>query len=303
MNASFNADGTRLNAFSSSSNGNCTILQSYPLTTPYDLDSGSNADWSELSQYIFGSNGQLAMKHAWTDDGAICFIVKGYNTSYWMHDTYQPSIYWASASTPFDIRTLSTWTYVDSGTGYTSDVVAAGTYNSGYRLLRIGWGASSQRQVNVYSWTGDMTSDSDQTIWTHNASTTTYADQPFDNAYDADSNWSAYHYGLLKSPQSDKIYLFKNQNGCKATQWTFPWGFFEDKYVVDVTSAGLITPPSSVTIGNPTFDSLGTPTVTEAADKKTYTYPSKTINAEAMRLKVTANSGADVQKLDVDLYT
>lgn len=303
MNASFNADGTRLNAISSSSAGNCTILQSYPLTTPYDLDSGSTADWSELSQYVFGSNGQLAMKHAWTDDGAICFLVKGYNTSYWMNDSYQQTIYWASASTPFDIRTLSTWTHVDAGTGYTCDVVAAGTYNSGYRLLRIGWGAATQRQVNVYSFRGDMVSDTDQTIWTHNASTTTYADQPFDNAYDADTNWAAYHYGLMKSPQSDKIYLFKNQNGCKAMQWTFPWGFFEDKYVVDVTSAGLVTPPSSVTIGNPNFDSLGTPTVTEAADKKTYTYPSKTINAEAMRLKVTANSGANVQKLDVDLYT
>jgi|13_taG_2_1085334.scaffolds.fasta_scaffold00350_7 hypothetical protein len=302
MSVSFNADGTRLNAISSTSSLNTTQIQSYPLTTPYDLDSGGTADYGENCRTVLGDNGQLIMKHTWTDDGAICFFVKGYNTSYWINDNYTTSIYWASASTPFDARTLSSMTYVDGGTGYTADVVAAGTYNNGYRLMRIGFGATSQRKVRIYSFKGDMSSDSDQEIWNHGSSTTTYANQPFGLAYDSDSNWAGHLYGLLKSPQSDKIYHFKNSSGCRAMQFTFPWGFFEDKYVVDVTSAGLVIPPSSVTIGNPTFDSLGTPTVTEAADKTTYTYPSKSIDVEAMRLKVTANSGADVQKLDVDLY-
>lgn len=299
---SFNEDGTRLNAISASSAGSANVIQSYPLSTPYDLSSGSTSDYSVMANNAVGLN--YLMRHAWSDDGLICFLVNGYNSTYWFASNYTQNLYWARASTPFDIRTLSTAYYMGGGTGYTPDIVGAGTYETGYRVMRIGWGSTNGQNINVFNFSGDMVSASNTaTVWQYSAWTTTYSGEPFSQLYSTNNGSYNNGFGLLRSAQGDKLYVFTSNTQGSVHQLSMPFGFFDDKYVVDVTSAGLLQPPTAVNHGSPAFTSLGSATKTSSANKNTYTYSAKAIDAQALRLKVTANSGADVSKVDVDLYT
>jgi hypothetical protein len=293
--ATFNADGTVLNVIGASSDVNDTIICTFPLAAPYDIASGSTGNFSARCTYELGQ--ERIIRHDWSDDGRICFLVRSATSTSWMGTSDNIGLYWSQAATPFDITSLSQPTFVTSGSGFAYDIVGGGTYDKGYKCIITGFNGSSA-QARGYFFSGDMSATSQVNFFTWSSPTSTSG--PWEDYYNA-GRTSGRQHGLFKSPLGDKIY-HADYDGAIG-QFTMPIGVFEDKYTIDMSSQSLSGVPSSVIYGNPTYDSLGTATKTAGATKNTYTYPSKTINARSMKLEVSADSGANISKLDVDLFT
>ena len=274
----FSPDGTKFFYINGYSTGSLAYMNMRTCSTPFDLDTLSTA----VTYLQIEAN-----SHSFTitPDGKKLFYATGTTMSSLILNQ-------RDFGTPWDLSSTNTTTTHGTKAGYPYGMTSSGNSTNGYYI----YGRNS----------------TDPTILVMNLSSTgtlSYSTSPIVNLRTgiqgggSSPGGTTAGYGIVKvSPCGSKLLHFcpgENAIG----MYNIPMDLFENRYTIDITSAGLSNPPNTGGIADPVYVSLGTATKTSSSVKNTYTYPDVAIDTAAIKLQVVGNTGAVVSKINADLYT
>lgn len=288
---SFSTDGTKFFILHGYSSGYIGYLNTLNLGSPWDLTSVTSSSFVNLNT-LMGVSVQAQTSFSFSEDGtALAISYPSANA-----DVTNPSICFTRVyilATPWDMTTAS-YAQITPAASYLASIV--GEPNLGFFLYCIAAAQGSwDKGLYLKSNRGDFSSSFQQ-------STLTFSTTSVEN-FSFPTNYSGTPTKLLVADKGTKLYIYFGGLH-QVYQINAPFGHFNDRYQVDISSLGLSEEPRDVRFGyKTTYESLGTPSVTAETDSyKELSYPSKPINAETLKFKIEGNTGAEVSRFNVDLY-
>ena len=298
MDFRFNDDGTKFYQVTGYSSTAYSYLQQYSLSSPYNLAEGGTLEATIPLSLTTGYGGAAARYYSvnFSQDGLA--MVLGYSTdSSWSVSGAGNCFHTVvKLSSPFDISTAQTPIQMTSSNDtamYQPDIT--GSSDIGYYIYS--WNDSAQnahQYLFIRGRSGDITSDQENYV---NFQLTTSIPSGWTNIAD-------YYYGGKFFDGGTKLIMYF-PGAHKLDMFVGDFGPTVGQYTVDVTSANLSALPDNIRLGsNTTYDSLGTPTISSStSSERTYAYPSKSLDAEALRFKIEGDTDAEIKQVNVDLFT
>ena len=281
----FSEDGTKFFILQAYSTSGQSYLYSFDLATPWDLSSKTYNSGLTLNSFY-----NYSYCFSFAPDGKFLTVGTATNGGGSLNSPSYTNVYYFTLSTAWD---LSTAAYKSLGPNANMIPAACGDENNGYIFYSFNYSG-------VYGLSNCFVTGVSGNVINFNKSTS----QSFDTIENYSAPTNAAPTKFLVTDGGTKFYAYFTSLH-QVIQVNAPFGHFDDRYQVDISSLGLSTEPRDVRFGyKTTYESLGTPSVTTENDYyKELTYPSKPINTETLKFKIEGDTGAEVSRLNVDIYT
>jgi hypothetical protein len=289
----FNNDGSKMYVLHSLSSGGVGYLYEGNLRTPYDISSWSYNWHVSLSTLLVGYPNPYAYSFDIAEDGkAVIFNLSPAASGNLTSPSYNISIL-CQMTNPWSLQSITYKRLHSTTQDYRSAIV--GDEENGYITYNCSYPVNNNYDtLFLGTASGNLISS---------------------NVTGGELNFATYaeNYSPLGSVIAGKTLVA--DNGTKlfihiplihtVMSFTGSFGNFNDRHVIDITSLGLTGQPKDVRFAiNSTYTALPSGSVSTNNDLYTeYTVPDEPIDAETLRFKIEGDTGTEVSRFNVNLYT
>ena len=293
----FSTDGTKFYILHSYSSGGAGYLYEGNLSTPWDLSTYSYENHIALT----GTSGLLNIDYFYSfaispDGKAIKMFFSG-TTGALSTTTYCDS-HRIKLATPWSLASATNGGTWSTSNDYRGSLWGDETYGYTGFSTSVATGSYIYNDFTVSSASGDLSAVSAAALHVDlSLGVEDWSDSTIGNSTTIAGK-------MVVVDNGTKLYIHFPQLHSVA-MFTGPFGNFKDKYTFDVSSLGLTDQPKDVRFAvNTTYTAMPSASVTTTTDTyNEYTVADQALDAEALRFKIEGDTGAEVTRFNVDLFT